>query len=231
MQRSGKKFEVGNPFVHAGGLDYYWPQNSGESYSHIFERNKKTLGDLLLRQARGYIREFGFNATQPYPYLKDGRENLTIHIGTDGRWVEVGKLVGNGMGAFHNLDGYKERMVGFNLVSDALERLDQTIAAPRIRVDKSGTIIATYPLPKGYELVPRDNAVFDEDFMRERHEELGLGGFKSLTMLSDTQVIESENGSITINRGVCTVHNKARFYVPRATPLAAMIVDLCTMRN
>lgn len=222
IKRVGQRFEDGTPHIYDRGLSYSWPTGNTEEWQETFKHNKDSVGEFLLNRARVYIADFHVNTFLPsYPHLQNGMDGLAIHIGDRGRWVEVDASFSTYMGNFHNIDAYDDQILGFNLISDLLEKLNPTILAPRIRTDYT----LEYPLPAGTKLLRPDSPIFQTDYQKKLHELAGLGRFKSVILEDTKQTIASDNGMIVIENEMCKSVGYEGFYVPNATVIAAKALD------
>ncbi|MEN9626335.1 MAG: hypothetical protein RL557_663 [archaeon] len=201
MQRVGKYFELGYPHFK-GGIDYPYPH---ESYYKPLEEKMDELAEPLLEKLQGYIAEFKIHSTYPRPYEQRGRQGLCLHLGYGGRWIEIWDMMGCHFINGHNLDSYSDRAACFNIGSDILEHLDQTLLAPRISA-KDEIFTLTYPLPHGINILPTEKMKKHETNIRElfRH-----GKFGEITFdLQDTyQEIKTGNGIVHIEKGICEGRN------------------------
>ena len=71
MNRIGKEFIDGQPYLSSNnGIWYAW-HNENEKFNDILSQNKKEFGDYLLEKARDCISEFEVRTIIPhYPYLQ-----------------------------------------------------------------------------------------------------------------------------------------------------------------
>ena len=149
-KRAGKAFYLGNPYLMLGGIVYSWPGSDLKEFERTYKEKRKELGEYLEGRAKVLIPEYGVrNLGGVYPYLQSGMNSETIHIGGDGRWIDFEVQIGSGLCSFHNMDSYMDRVMGFNLASDALEFLDEEILAPRIRLEE-GKYLIEYALPEEF---------------------------------------------------------------------------------
>lgn len=225
--RKGKRFELGAPYLASQGICYFWPGSDSKAFAEVFNGKRERLGNYLNERAWVLIDEFDVRTFSSYPYLQSGMEYEIVHIGDDGRWIEFGKFIGNGMCAFHNIDSYKDRVMGFNLCSDALEFLDEGILAPRIQ-DLSDTYRLTYPLPEGFDVLPLRLSEHREWLERV----VGCGNSRnSLVDIKENkreQSIELSKGRVSIKEGWCVGEGFERFGVIGGSFLVAKLVDACT---
>jgi hypothetical protein len=224
-RRFGKPFRLGNPYIEdGGGLVYCWPGNSKEPYEQIFRDNKDKVGDFLLEKARAYIKDFEVWTYAGYPHLQISDDGPIVHIGDGGRWIEFVPSSIGGMASLHNLDGYHEQSLGFDLTSDLLEKLDSEIIAPRI----SKEYIIEYALPKGFKSLPENSSVLNPQWLEKMCGVLKLGQFKGLKVEKDNQTIEIGGGEITTRDGFCKASGFLGSHIRNATFLVAKLVDSCT---
>lgn len=224
-ERAGKTFDLGAPYLSpSGGISYFWPDMSG-NYASVFKSRIGDLGDALLERSREMAGPLGVrSSSRHYPHLQRG-EHLTVHIGEGGRWVEIGAFIANGMAAFHNLDGYADQALGFDLASHALEFLDPQVLAPRI-AREGGTYSLAYPFPRENGPLPlqREPGRW-MDWLERQADSLRLGGIAELTATPDSARIVLEQGHILIGEGMCRGHGFRGYDAIRATGLLAKIVD------
>lgn len=228
-KRIGKMFELGNPYIYNNGVSYNWPRANVTELKPLFLAKRDEAGPILLERARKYTKDFEVWSHSPHPYLQDGMNALTVHIGDGGRWVELGVYMGVGMGAFHNLDSHKDQILGFNLISDLLEILDPKIKAPRIM--KNNEIV--YPLPEGRLVLPSENnPAFTEGWINIRSGRIAkLGNVMRIVAGKEMQEFVFETGRITVCQGVCKATGFSGFKIVNATTLVANIVDSCAFHE
>lgn len=221
MGRTGRRFEFGYPHFE-GGVEYGWPDEN-KDYNAMLEKRKEELAPILLERLRGYIREFGIHTFSCYPHVQRGRTGLVLHLGDGGRWILVGKYIGMWFLSEHNLDAYADRAAAFNIGSDTLEFLDDSIFAPRISVEK-GEYIIRYPLPKGMKTI--DNPRLNQKAITTLVELVNWAGAK-LVVKEDMQRLEYARGAITIREGMCEGRGFEKWDNPKASWVISRLMSLC----
>ncbi|MFH1455928.1 MAG: hypothetical protein ABIF40_03190 [archaeon] len=215
--RIGKKFEFGYPCI-GQGLGYRWPDEEID-YNLKLKEQKEELGKFLLEKTKEYIETFEISTYRGYPYLQFGDDGFAIHIGDGGRWVDIGNQMFNALGSFHNLDYYGEHFAGFNLASDTLEYLDETIKAPRILKND----IVQYSLPNGSQIIPPE--IFPKQEILQRFFDIAqLGTIENIQLDEDQQIINKSQGIISITNGVCEGKEFHGFHLNKATKVIAYLL-------
>lgn len=221
MNRKGVYFDIDYPHIE-GGVRYSWPYDY-ETFNEQFLAKKEEMGALLLENFRGYAQEFNvFGIEGPIPYMQHGEKGLALHMGHGGRWIEMWN---HGAGYFlngHNLDAYAENAAAFNIGSDIVEYLDESILAPRISAP-DGDYVFTYPLPHGKETITDER--FCERSVRNFYNLFEWPEF-SFTNESDLQRVESEKGIIEIRKGMCVGKGFTGWDMPRASFIIAKLMYL-----
>jgi hypothetical protein len=216
--RTGKKFAMGNPYLAGGGISYFWPGDY-KDYEKIFNERREELGEYLLERARQSVEVHGLKRFGLYPYRQSGMKYETIHTGDGGEWMEFGYFISGGMVSFHNVDGYRERLMGFNLTSDALEFLDATVLAPRANVG-DGNLVLVYPLANG--LIEAEH-FWRKEQIDKLSEFAGLGQVESVDLVN--REIRLQQGRVILTDDSCRGERFTRFNAVRATKLLAKIAD------
>jgi len=215
--RIGKKFEFGYPCI-GQGLDYNWP-NEEIDYNKKLKEQKEELGKFLLERTKEYIETFEIDTSRSFPYLQFGDSGFAIHIGYGGHWIDIGNQIFNALGSFHNLDYYEERFAGFNLASDTLEYLDETIKAPRILKDS----VVQYALPNDSQIIPPD--IFPKQEILQRFFDIAqLGTIENIQLDEEQQIIKNSQGIISISNGVCEGKEFHPYHLNKATRVIAYLL-------
>lgn len=195
-------FKNGYPYLPGdGGISYEWPD---PSYRERFSARRKELAPELLERARHYMGEFDVGAlNSSCPHVTEGERGMSFHIGTGGRLVRIADFM-SGFVVFHNMDGYHEWFLGFNLASDTLEMLDESIEAPRVLAIDGGFALR-YPLPDGHRVLDlkRYPQLLDREWLQRRFDIMELGAVQRTSADEDAQEITGERGRIRIADGVC----------------------------
>ena len=155
--RKGKMFEMGYPYLSGSSTDlgrdqgvvYMFPERSfrDNSYEKSFRDKKEGLANHLVGKLSEYMEEFNISGGHTSIQYSGTREGFVLHMMNGGRWIEVCPEI-DGFLNFHYLDGFSQAIVGFNIGSDTLEYLDESILCPRISKREDGYKII-YPTPDG----------------------------------------------------------------------------------
>jgi hypothetical protein len=228
--RGGKDFQFGYPHIE-GGISYCCP-NERIDYRKNTQKSQNKIGELLINNLKGYIERFGIHTSVPlYPYLQKGRQGIILHLGTGGRWIEVGcESCGFGFVNSHNLDSFIERAVAFNIGSDALEYIDSKMLAPRILPENDSYIIKHY-LPRGLDLIPSDHEYLDEESMKRLFKLVQLDEDVRLTLNAYSQEIRNSSGLIKIQNGICETRDFEKRNLPKFSWATARIMALCDKKD
>ena len=163
IKRQGRIWDLGAPYLAGSqnnGLDqsvaYSFPECANSTgrkkWENDFRNKKDFLGDHLVEKLRKYMGDYHIHREcESIPYTQIGDDCAVLHMGDNGRWFEVGPTSFGGCLVFHNIDGYKTAIAGFNIGSDALEFIDESILCPRINIEGEKYKIS-YPLPNGKDL-------------------------------------------------------------------------------
>ncbi|MFC1682552.1 hypothetical protein ACFL0X_02960 [Nanoarchaeota archaeon] len=164
-KRQGRIFDLGFPYLSgsaSGGLDqgviYHFPECvdsvKSDGWSKRLEEQRHGLEASLITKLSDYMDEFEISGRHPsIPYSQMTEEGLVLHMMGNGRWISINPQMGGFFLGFHNLDSFSEAVAGFNIGSDTLEFLDESLLCPRIKIREKKYRI-TYPLPKGEENLP-----------------------------------------------------------------------------
>lgn len=181
MERKARIYEFGQPYLTGSsgdglnqGVCYSYPEyrnsESRHEWENRFRERREELSDFLLEKLDGYINTFDvFRSIKPYAQITE--KGTVLHMGQNGRWIEVYPMLG-GFLAFHNLDSCSEAISGFNIGSDALEFLEETLLCPRIN-KKNSLYEIIYPIPKGESFSEKDIEKFSNPEIYNRWFEIG----------------------------------------------------------
>ncbi len=202
-KRQGRIWDLGAPYLSGGsehGLDQGVVYNVPEAYKsegrnlwrNRFSKENARMGEHLTEKLRGYMDDFGIDrAGDSIPYAQIAKDGAVLHMGGNGRWIEA-CATSFGCLAFHNLDSYRHTFAGFNIGSDALEYLDETLLCPKISVEGEKYNI-TYPLPNEENLpIERVSALTNHEIFNQWFNLGKLGEAK----LTKPFGYEFENGRI-----------------------------------
>ena len=219
MKREAREFKFGYPHF-ADGVPYAWPDDS-KDYDALFLEKRDALMPFLLDKLRGYMKDFKlFSWGKGYPHASKGVNGLEFHIGTGGRWIEAWKMLGGYFINPHNLDGWGERACYFNLGSDILEFVDETILAPRLTVEGSSFRLQ-YPVPRSKSL-PDIKTIDREQVSRI---------FSVAKLSSDFQIlpnynIESPEVQLSLGRRTCEARSSSGWNIAKASFLVVHLMNL-----
>jgi len=186
-KRQGRIFELGYPYLSgssSNGLDqgvvYSFPEcdahTDREKWEAKFKEKRHELSDYLIGKLSDYMNNFGISGRHksiPYPQMAES--GVVLHMGGNGRWIEVYPMMCGSFLAFHNLDSFSEAVAGFNIGSDALEFLDESLLCPRISKEGEKYMIA-YPLPNEENLpIERVGALTNPEIFQKWFEIMNLG--------------------------------------------------------
>ena len=222
----GVEYSMGAPFLAGAGINYFLPDCCAlnkDKFTEVRER----LGERLLERARERIQLQDVSTTCNYPYLDSGMNCETIHIGSGGRWIEFSNGI-HGICAFHNLDDYRDRILGFELAGDMMEFLDPRILAPRIQKERDSYAL-TYPLPRSLQSIVELRDISRQSWLRERMVERGLGQIRKMGVDADQQNIELEEGKIEIGEGMIRATNFCLRGSVRVSYILAKLVDISSV--
>ncbi len=224
MKREGRKFYLFYPSFDKG-ISYYWPDKDG-GFKNLFLEKREELSTYLLENCKKYLKEFEFFTNMPpYPYIQKGEKGFIFHIGDGGRWIEFEDTM-NQFVAGHNLDAWIGNAVAMNLGSDLLERLDQTLLAPRVRKEAKRYNLE-YPIPAGEGLITSDS--FTEKNLSRIYEVAGLSGDVKISRNNGMQKIENQNGSVIIENQMCIGRGFERWDIPKASWVISKIMTFYEM--
>jgi len=225
LERVGKKFDAGWPYINSnGGLHYEFPN---KKFQELFDNSIRDLGDYLLTKFKSYLVKFGVK--QKYPTVMRYEAALGFPFG-DREDIELSSK-GNNFIYFHNPPKLsKEIFVGFNMGSDAIEFLDKEFLAPRIVVE-NGDYVIKYPLLNGTKLLPVDSNewFFKREGLERIFEFEKLGKIKR-DYQKDKQIICCEKGRIKIEGGVCEGEDFERWDICKVTFPIAKLFDASYLR-
>ncbi|MGD0728722.1 MAG: hypothetical protein ABR981_01465 [Candidatus Micrarchaeaceae archaeon] len=229
VKRTGKVFELGNPYLNEGGSCYFWPSGNRESNVALFRNKKDALGEHLVTMIREYNKSLETRMEEPhYPRLQLADESITIHIGNGGRWFGLGYDIGGGIMSMHNLDSYVDRILAFNVTSDCLEFLHKDMKAPKIIPEGNEIYKIEYPLPEGYSLLPMNSPFLLNRDLLKRICNVSKIGFLGIKEQKTKQEVLLDGAKVNIEDGICIGEGFKRWGVPRSTYLLAKLVDSCT---
>lgn len=221
MKREARRFEFGAPHFYQG-ISYSWP-NHIKDYDTLLNERKEELAPILQDKLREYIKEFKVHTFTPhYPYIQIGMTGFVLHLGDSGRWLEVCKNMGIWFLVNHNLDSYADRAARFNVGSDTLELLDDSILAPRILIQE-GKYVLKYPLPAGTKTI--DDPLLNQKSIDNLVELVGWKDAK-LVIGENKRKIEYAKGIITIQDGICEGRGFEGFDNPKASFIISKLMSL-----
>ena len=227
-ERTGKQFVLGTPYIHSNGLYYTYPKGDTKEFECTFKSWKDEIGAFLLRQSKTYINEFAVRVEPAWPHLQNGERGLVVHLGGGGRWVEFGLGFGGVIADLHNMDAFDEQILGFNLASDLLEKVEADIRAPRITAKYD----IVYALPFGLMSLPiHNNPIFSENWVDKWSERVAKLGSVRISISEEGQEFAFKAGKIIVKDGECRGEGFTGFSIPGATTLIAKLVDSCSFSN
>jgi hypothetical protein len=169
--------------------------------------------------------DFSVKKHRPYPYLQIGMNGVALHIGDDGRWIEVWKMPGASFIATHNRFSYIERAVAFNIGSDTIEFLDPTILTPRV-LKQEDKYTATYPLPNGMNVIP-NNEDYNPESIKKLLGLIRLCADMTFSQGETKQEISTSEGRFVVEKGLCKIIGFEGWNLPKATWVASHLMSFC----
>jgi len=229
-ERIGKAFPCGYPCLQpSNGIDYPWPSETGEEFRPLFDAKKSELGEYLLEQTKKHMETLDIQISG-YPYLQDGMRGLALHTGDGGRWFGLGVSdLGNCIAGDHNLDSYRDRILAFSVISDALEFLDHEVKAARIVPVQGEDFRLEYTLPVGNSSLPVDRHpnLVDKAIMQRRCDIARVGKLEDINVGDDSQVYRTERGIVRFENGQGIGESFRGFSAPGASWLIARMLGTC----
>ncbi len=204
IKRIGRIFDLGAPYLAGSnsgygnlGVCYDFPESDDyekkQKWKNRIREKRKELSELLIKNLSNYMDKFDINGKgHGIPYPQIAKDGVVLHMGNNGRWFEVYSMLG-GFLSFHNIDASSEAVAGFNIGSDTLEFLDDSLLCPRIDLHDNKYKI-TYPLPNNEKELPvkKVKSLTDPEIFQKWFEIMKLGKAK----LKEPFEYEFEEGKI-----------------------------------
>ena len=101
-----------------------------KKWEERLKAKKQELATNLLERLSEYKACFEISGWSNYPHPQIVDKGVVLCKGRDGSWIEVKSMIGGSFLAFQNLDRFAEAIAGFNIGSDTLEYLDESLLCP-----------------------------------------------------------------------------------------------------